>query len=577
MTTRLGSGRGTLVGRGVALPVPIALEPAAYAGAYAYGEDGLVYYCDGATWLHPEGRRPHRVVTSAYTAVLADAGRLVSISVGSVTIPAGVFRLGDKFSVLNNSMQTRDVLPGAGVTLYLGGSALTGPQTISPRGLVTIDCVAPNEFVMSGNAAVQVSPEGITLVAPNFIAAPLNFERAQAAGVRSTAFDLSGSLTFFGADAPRFNGVAQGLSIERQTTNNIRNPNLEGAVAGTPGTAPTNYLISQAGFSSLSAEVVAVGVENNMNYFDVRWYGTTNAAGRLALFLENAGLIIPASIGQTFTHSIYAKIIAGTYPTTDSVFGVQENTAGVGTNAIPLLAAAPPGNPSDRLSACRLVSVPHTVSTAPTNAIRPSWRSGTIGSEVAVDVTIRFAAPQTELGATATSPVLPPVGTTAAATRGADIVGAALSQLGISGNGAGTVLWTGMVPIFEPAGLHTLACLDDASINNRVTMRINQTSGQLEVMRALNGTAVTANVGAVTAGIRFKAGMSLDGAGRVAASLNGGAIATVTGGPASGLTRFRLGNIADLSSPLNGDVTRLRVLPFTVSDAELQSLVGGLP
>ncbi len=574
MTERLGSGRGTLVGRGVALPVPIALEPAAYAGAYAYGEDGLVYYCDGATWLHPEGRRPHRVVTSAYTAVLTDAGRLVSISVGSVTIPAGVFRVGDKFSVLNNSTQTRDVLPGAGVTIYLGGSAQTGPQTISPRGLVTIDCVAPNEFVMSGNAAVQVSPEGITLVAPSFITAPLNVERAQAAGVRSTALDLSGSLAFFAADAPRFNDAAQGLSIERQTTNNIRNPAMQGAAVGTPGTLPTNTAFGTFP-TGVTASVVAVGVEGGMNYVDIRYQGTAASSNRCVYFMENGGTI-GASIGQTWTVSLYAKIVAGAWPLATPAFQINQQDSGGSLVTQTNLWTAAMSSSATPLVQSRILAT-HTLAGATTAFIRPALVTGILPINTVVDVTFRIAAPQTELGATATSPVLPPVGTIAAATRGADIVGAALLQLGIGGNGASTVLWTGLVPVFQPAGLHTLACLDDASTNNRVTMRINQTSGQLEVMRALNGTAVTANVGAVTAGIRFKAGMSLDGAGRVAASLNGGAIATVTGGPASGLTRFRLGNIADLSSPLNGDVTRLRVLPFTVSDAELQSLVGGLP
>jgi hypothetical protein len=388
--------------------------------------------------------------------------------------------------------------------------------------------------------------------------------------------DLSGSLAFFAADAPRFNDAAQGLSIERQTTNNIRNPNLEGAVAGTPGTTPTNTLMSAAGMTGISTEVVGFGSENGFSYVDLRWFGLSPTGGRLAFWMEQS-LQIAATIGQTFSHSLYAKVVAGTYPTVGSIFAIVEQDADGGTIGLPLLAAsAGPRSAGTPISQCRITAAGSVVASG-TAFIRPTWRSEFVASNTSIDVTIRFAAPQTELGATATSPVLPPVGTIAAATRGADIVGAALLQLGIGGNGASTVLWTGLVPVFQPAGLHTLACLDDASTNNRVTMRINQTSGQLEVMRALNGTAVTANVGAVTAGIRFKAGMSLDGAGRVAASLNGGAIATVTGGPASGLTRFRLGNIADLSSPLNGDVTRLRVLPFTVSDAELQSLVGGLP
>jgi hypothetical protein len=108
-------------------------------------------------------------------------------------------------------------------------------------------------------------------------------------------------------------------------------------------------------------------------------------------------------------------------------------------------------------------------------------------------------------------------------------------------------------------------------------MRLDQVSGQLQAMRALNGAVATANAGAVTAGIAFKAGMTSNGAGRVAVSLNGAAAVNVTGGPSSGLTRFRHGNIADQSTPLWGETARLRVLPYVVSDAEIAVLTGALP
>jgi len=195
---------------------------------------------------------------------------------------------------------------------------------------------------------------------------------------------------------------------------------------------------------------------------------------------------------------------------------------------------------------------------------------------VAIDCTFRIIAPQLELGFPS-SPIFPPVGTPGASTRGHDRVSASLSSLGIAANGACTVLWSGVVPNFITGSTHTIACLDDGTGDNRFTMRVDQASGQLQAQRSLlaQGSA-TANAGAVTAGAAIKGGMALNGSGRAAVSLNGGAVAAVTGGPSSGLTQFRLGNLfADLAS-MFGETTSLRILPF-VSDSDLQSLTGAMP
>lgn len=54
MTTRFASGREILVGRGIPQPVPIALDPAAYAGALVYGSDARFYRSNGTAWLLEE-------------------------------------------------------------------------------------------------------------------------------------------------------------------------------------------------------------------------------------------------------------------------------------------------------------------------------------------------------------------------------------------------------------------------------------------------------------------------------------------------------------------------------------------
>lgn len=493
------------------------------------------------------------------------------------------------------------------------------------------------------------TPNGLSLVGRGFLSSPLNLTRAQLAGVRSSAINgTNDGLTFYGADVPRFNGSAQRLLLEGQSTNGFWNPQLQGAVAGSPGTLPsrTAYGTFPTG---VTASVVGVGVEGDMNYVDIRYQGTAASSNRCVYFLENGGTII-ASVGQTWTASIYAKVVAGAWPGTTPLFQINEQDSGgtLVTQANLVTAAIASG--STPLAQARLRAT-HTLTGAATAAIRPALVTGILAIGTVVDVTFRVAVPQIELGAFASSPILPPVGTPGASTRGADLISSPLSALGvgnhqvvteitISGGSSGvliiprplstltglrvfingtevfgfslqddpfdpgnstwvvfgslypsgtlmvatipvtscTILWSGVIPSFVPGGVHTIACVDDGSVSNRFTMRVNQASGQLQAMRALAGASATANAGAVTAGTPFKGGITIDTlTGTAGVSLNGNTVAEVTGGSLLSLTQFRLGNIFDASTSMWGETSYLRLIPNKVSYTELQSLTGALP
>lgn len=85
-----------------------------------------------------------------YTLLATDAGKHISISSGNVTVPSAVFTAGQAISGFNNSSGNELVVQGAGVTMYLAGTALTGNRTVSQRGLWTVLCVASNTFAISG-------------------------------------------------------------------------------------------------------------------------------------------------------------------------------------------------------------------------------------------------------------------------------------------------------------------------------------------------------------------------------------------------------------------------------------------
>jgi hypothetical protein len=93
---------------------------------------------------------PANSQASSYTLVASDAGKHVNITTGGVTVPSGVFSIGDAISIYNNSGSTQTITQGASVTLRKVGTANTGNRTLAGYGLVTILCVASNTFVITG-------------------------------------------------------------------------------------------------------------------------------------------------------------------------------------------------------------------------------------------------------------------------------------------------------------------------------------------------------------------------------------------------------------------------------------------
>jgi hypothetical protein len=93
---------------------------------------------------------PQNSQGAAYALTSSDRGKHISITTGGVTVPAGVFSVGDAVSVFNNSGSSQTITQGTSVTLYLAGSSSTGNRSLGQRGLCTILCVGANTFVVSG-------------------------------------------------------------------------------------------------------------------------------------------------------------------------------------------------------------------------------------------------------------------------------------------------------------------------------------------------------------------------------------------------------------------------------------------
>jgi hypothetical protein len=222
------------------------------------------------------------------------------------------------------------------------------------------------------------------------------------------------------------------LLLEPQRTNGIRNSTMVGAVAGSPGTVPTNWERTSGG---LTQTIVGIGTENGLQYIDFNFAGT--ASGTLTLFYETLAQIV-ASNGQTWSNSFYAKLISGT---ADSfVLVIRELSSGGGNLGTGTQTFSPSSN-------LQRFTFTRTNANALTAFIRPGlFVNLTTGATYAF--TIRIAAPQMELGAYATT-FIPT--TTAAVTRLAD----AASKTGVSsliGQTEGTMFLELNIPELINAG-----------------------------------------------------------------------------------------------------------------------------
>lgn len=202
------------------------------------------------------------------------------------------------------------------------------------------------------------------------------------------------------------------LLLEPQRTNSIRNSSMVGAVAGSPGTLPTNWqVINGAG---LTQSVVGLGTESGTPYIDFRFNGTATGTNIEVRFDSTTS--IAAANGQAWTLNTYAKIISGTFNTAS--LGIYERTS-AGIIVVQGFQVVVPTSTLQRFAYTRTLSGGATVA-----AVQPAIIFS-VTNGAAYDFTIRIAAPQMELGAYATTWV--PT-TTAAVTRLADTA----SKTGVS-------------------------------------------------------------------------------------------------------------------------------------------------
>jgi hypothetical protein len=281
---------------------------------------------------------------------------------------------------------------------------------------------------MSWKISTRGIPQSITGVAPT-LDYRFAIDRNEIDAISLTdklTFTGGNEGTFVGSDGfiqrattnvPRFDHdpvsrQSLGLLSEVERTNSLSNSTALGAVAGSPGTAPTGWFVT-TDVNGLSRQIIGTGTEIGINYIDIRYSGTATSAGTLSIIASPVNTIV-AENGQTWTGSAFVKLQAGTLANITNARHSINGRASNGANVEAVnIGYTPTG--SQLIEQRRTIGI--ELASASSVRISSTVFAGDYALNAIVDFTLRIGLPQLEQGAFATS-VIPT--TSAAVTRTAD-------------------------------------------------------------------------------------------------------------------------------------------------------------
>jgi hypothetical protein len=491
----------------------------------------------------------HYVVPSPSSTVLSGATVITSVYAKSAERTGlGIFpyssAAGARFNLANGTVISQDsgvtaAIASVGDGWYRCSAAITAPGTSAGPWLLTLNSANATNYTGDGTSGIYLW------------GAQLKQSSSVGEYIPTTSTINS---------APRFDhnpttGESLGLLVEEQRTNSIRNNTMVGAVAGTPGTLPTNWGTSLAG---LTQEIVGTGTEKGVNYIDLRFSGTSNAT---QLSIRWEGGIVAVADGQTWSHSVWAKLVSGTLPSSNAALSINLFTSG-GTYLTDFGATQIKSLIGTSLAR---VSGAGTINSATAALARP-YVYFLMANGEAVDFTIRIGLPQLEQGAFATSVI--PTSTTAV-TRSADVCS-------ISGSNFSSWYRQDEGTVFAEtsaaAGSGNFGVMSfnaSGSGNNRIDARIPSLS-----LVTTGGTQVAAlnNSLSQVAGQVYKTALvyAVDNYGK---STNGSTVATDTSGAMPvGINQLDIGSVEGRNIPVNQPIRRLTYWPTRLPNSTLQAV-----
>jgi hypothetical protein len=313
----------------------------------------------------------------------------------------------------------------------------------------------------------------------------------------ATYFNSAGVLTSAAIDVPRFDYnpstlAIRGLLIEEQRTNSIRNNMMVGAVAGTPGTLPTNW---SAALSGLTQSVVGTGVEDGITYLDVRLSGTTTGTSAGIRFETATGVAVAP--GQTWTVATFGRLVGGSATNIGNfAVGISGLTSGgVATTDTGSTSMTPVINSTSiaRTRTARTL----TYADATTAFARVQFIvSFSVG--VVVDVTLRIGMPQLEQGAFATSVI--PTSLTTATRAGDNAIMTGTNFSSWYNQSEGALIAQYVMEGVKSIGAQRIAQIDDGTETNRIGLFLTSANNpQATVAIAVGNTGNATTNATVTA------------------------------------------------------------------------------
>ena len=352
-----------------------------------------------------------------------------------------------------------------------------------------------------------------------------------------------------------------GASIEAAATNVVLRSDPLGAVAGSPGTAPTGWAILNFGtVNGVTRSIAGAGTDptTGLPYVDISFVGTFTAPESPTI---TAGLGVnpgyAASSSQAWSASMYWAVVAGVLPA----------PAAAGINGVRLRY----NNSGSLLSQTGSSDTPNTTfknrqsvtvsAPASTTGVGVDWL-WSFGAGQAINVTLRFAAHQLELGSFATSYI--PT-TTVAVSRNADALATADTAI------SPTIVAEFNVPLTGVSYANVWQH-DDGTDATCAALYFNRLLGKLYLVVAVSGVnQALLDLGAATAGSTYKVAARI-ATNDFAASKGGAACVTDVSGSLPAVTTFRRGRGVAAGAEWGSGIRKIKRYSVAKTNAELQAL-----
>jgi hypothetical protein len=384
-----------------------------------------------------------------------------------------------------------------------------------------------------------------------------------------TYTDSVGVLQTAAIDTPRFDYspttlAAQGFLVEEARTNSIRNSTGVGVVAGSPGTPPNNWSITNP-LDGVTPEIIGTGTQNGIAYIDIRYQGTSGTAPITTAVRFESDTQVAALNAQVWTSSAYIAVIGGSSTNILSLALRTRFNSAAGANLTTTDVSI-----SAATSALSRFAVTGTATDATTAYVNTTIVTSFTDS-APIDITLRIGLPQLELGSGASSAI--PT-STVAVTRATDLQ--KINTLSPWYNPSeGTIFAQSIVSSINAGNTNTgVTSFDDNTANNRIQLRHTSPSNNLTEVVVTSGVVQTTGVASLSNtwpfGVMRKAVFAFK-----ANDFRGAISGTLTAADPTGtiptVTQLQLGNGLAITA-LSGYLQRITYYPRRLTDAELQTL-----